>query len=84
MITKNIKSKILENITKKEEKILVSNILDKVLRFENNNTLEFTHFLDLNEIDIIKKVLDYLKINYFIAKPNLYGKSRLFFLFQII
>ena len=44
MITKNIKSKILENITKKEEKILVSNILDKVLRFENNNTLEFTHF----------------------------------------
>lgn len=79
MITKNIKSKILENITKKEEKILVSNILDKVLRFENNNTLEFTHFLDLNEIDIIKKVLDYLKINYFIAKPNLYAEKQAVF-----
>lgn len=76
MITKNIKSKILENITKKEEKLLISNILDKVLRFKNNNTLEFTFFLDLNEIDIVKKVLDYLKINYFIAKPNLYAEKQ--------
>lgn len=65
MIDKNTKSKILDNIRNKDEKILVSSVLDKAMKFEKTDSLLFTNFLNLNETKIIKRILDYLKIKYF-------------------
>lgn len=66
MITREIKAKILERYKEKEEKIFISNILDKVYRYEKTNKIEFTNFLNLDEFSKITSILNELKINYFV------------------
>ena len=79
MITKEIKSKILERFENKEEKILVSNVLDKAYRFEKTEKLEFTCFLNLNEYNVVTEILDYLKIEYTTYIPNKYSDKKVIF-----
>lgn len=79
MITKEIKSKILEQFENREEKMLVSNVLDKAYRFEKTEKLEFTCFLNLNEYSIVSKILDYLKIEYNTYSQNEYSDKKVIF-----
>ena len=39
MIDKGLKIKILENIKDKDERIMISGILDKAIKFENNKAV---------------------------------------------
>ncbi len=71
MITKELKSKILERFNDlKDDKILVSNILDKAYRFEKGDKLEYTNFLNLNEQSKILSILNELKLSYELYPKN--------------
>lgn len=79
MITKENKTKILERFENKGEKILVSSILDKAYRFEKNNKMEYTYFLNLNEFNIISEILNYFKIEYYVYRSNEYSNKKIIF-----
>lgn len=70
MIDKGSKAKLLENIKDKDEKILVSSILDKAIKFEKTDSVIVTNFMNLNELNIIKNVLNHFKINYYELSIN--------------
>ena len=65
MITKQAKQKILETIKDKDERILISGILDKAIKFEKTDSLFFSNFLNLNEFDMIERVLNHFKIKFY-------------------
>lgn len=75
------KAKILEKFNNKQEKILVSNILDKAYRFEKVNKLFYTNFLNLNELSIATSILNELKIKYYTYCEN---KKVIFFIPEYI
>lgn len=79
MITREIKSKILERFEKSQEKMLISNVLDKAYRFEKTEKLEYTSFLNLNEYNVVSQILDYLKIAYETYIPNKYSDKKVIF-----
>ena len=58
MLTKQKRDNIVQRFENREEKIIVSSVLDKVYRFEKNGKLEYTNFLNLNEYSIIVKILN--------------------------
>ena len=70
------KAEILENIKDKDEKIAISNILDKAIKFEKINSPYCSNFFNLSEMSTIKKILDYLKINYTVFSPNKYVEKK--------
>ena len=62
MFTREKRAKILESYENKEEKILISNILDKAFRFDKENKVIYTNFLNLHELDLANRVLNELKV----------------------
>ena len=69
-ITKELKSKIVEKFENKEERMLISNVLDKVYRFEKVGKIEVTCFLNLYEYKLVSDILNYLKVDYTTYAPN--------------
>ena len=69
MIDKQIKSKILNFYEKKQDKMLVSMIIEKVNKFETGNHLIYTTFLNMYEKEIAISVLNKLNISYYIYSP---------------
>lgn len=57
------KIKMLEKIRNKEDKLLVSNILDKYIKMEKTNEITVTHFINPVEMKICEEILkeNYLK-----------------------
>ena len=80
MITREIKSNILKRFSNEDERVLVSNILDKVYRFEKSDKLEYTNFLNLNEFSIISSILNELKIKYEVFSLNDVLNKKMIFL----
>lgn len=81
MIDKEKKANILKRFDKKQEKIFVSNILDKAFRFEKVNKIEYTDFLNLNEVKVIDEILKNLNVFNIVFKVNENaGKSNIFFI----
>ena len=81
MISKLQKQNIISNIKSKEEKMKISNILDKANKCEASSKIINTTFLDLNENSIITSILNREKIRYSIYFPNEYcEKSMMFFI----
>lgn len=76
MIDKQSKLKVLESIKDKEMKMLVSSVLDKAIKFEKTDSISFTNFLNINELNIVKRALDYLNIKYFEFYINSYIEKR--------
>ena len=70
MIDKEKKANILKRFDKKQEKIFVSNILDKAFRFEKVNKIEYTDFLNLNEVKVIDEILKNLNVFHIVFKVN--------------
>lgn len=58
------RQEILNRYKDKEDKIFVSNILDKISKFEKTNFIVTTNFLDLNEFKISTELLNKFKIKY--------------------
>lgn len=81
MITKIDKQKILETIKDKEDKILVSSILDKAIRFEKTDSPYCSSFLNINEMNIVKNTLNHFKVRYYTFCANEYcEKSNIAFI----
>lgn len=81
MITKNVKQAILCKIKSKEEKMKMSNIIDKCNKCEVTDKITSTSFLDLNEKSIAVSILNREEIKYCIYYPNEYcEKCIIFFL----
>lgn len=69
MIDKKSKNEILNSIKDKDERIVISNILDKAIKFEKTDSVYFTNFLNLNELYDVCKILDYFSIKYSVFAP---------------
>lgn len=69
MINKELKFKILNYYDKKEDRVFASTIIDKINRFEENNYLIHTSFVDLNEKNIAISILNKLDVYYYIFSP---------------
>lgn len=79
MFTREKRAKILESYENKEEKILISNILDKAFRFDKENKVIYTNFLNLHELDLANRVLNELKVPFNIYAPNEYCNKKVIF-----
>lgn len=58
------KDNILKRIIKKEDKILVNNVIDKYLKYEKTGMNTYTNFLDLRQYKLIEKILKHEKISF--------------------
>lgn len=70
MITKQEKTKLLEKISEKEDRLLIANVIDKANKSSLTDTYTNTNFLDLNDINIIMPILNSNKIQYEIFSAN--------------
>lgn len=66
------KGEILKRIMDKEDKIIVSNILDKHIKYNKTNISTYTNFLDQRRLKLVEDTLKYLKIDYNIYINNDY------------
>ena len=66
------KGEILKRIMDKEDKIIVSNILDKYIKYNKTNVSTYTNFLDQRRLKLVEDTLKYLKIDYNIYINNDY------------
>ena len=81
MIDRKQKAKILERYDNKDEKILISNVLDKAYKYEKENKLLYTNFLNLNELSTVSSVLNELKVQYHVYSVNEFiNKKCIFFI----
>lgn len=64
------KQEILNKYNDKEEKIFVSNILDKINKYEKTGSLITTNFLDINEFKIATQILNKYKVKYIVFSLN--------------
>lgn len=58
---------ILTEYKNKDDKILLAQILDKIEGMEKRNKIENTDFLDLAQIEIVKKFMEKIKIKNYIS-----------------
>ncbi|MCX8074702.1 MAG: YlmH/Sll1252 family protein [Clostridia bacterium] len=80
MLDKQIKNELLKKYEIKEERFFVSNLIDKIQKYESNNILIYTNFLDLNELKIAKYILDAFKIEYYLYEVNEFTEKKVIFL----
>ena len=70
MITRIEKQRVLDNIKDKEVKMLVSNILDKAIRFDKTENPYCSSFLNINEFNTVKSILNHFNIRYYTFYGN--------------
>ena len=80
MIERDIRNKILNRYSDKEEKIFVSNLIGLINKFLINDYIVHTKFLNLNEKSIAISILKYLNVNYKIYENNEYSEKVVIFL----
>lgn len=61
------RQKILNNILNEEDRILASKLLDKIEQSNKRNSVEYTEFLNLNQRQLLEKIITKLRINNYIA-----------------
>lgn len=69
MIDRKRKSEILNSIKDKEERLIISNILDKAIKFEKTDLVYVSNFLNLDELYNVCKILDYFNVKYSVFMP---------------
>lgn len=69
MINKEQRLKLLNYYEKKEEKMFVGSIIDKINKYESANHIVHTNFLDLNQNNIVISILNKLNIKYYLLSP---------------
>lgn len=79
VISKSEKQAILLNINSKDEKIKVSNIIDKYNKSDIASKITNTNFLDLNEKNIVTSILNKENINYKVFFANSYCEKCIIF-----
>lgn len=63
------KDEILKNVQDKDDKILISNILDKYKKYDKTGISIYSNFLDIRKFNMITNILKRLKIPFNIYKP---------------
>lgn len=58
---------ILNDYREKDDKILLSQILDKIEMVEKKNKIEYTDFLDLSQIELVQKFINRIKIENYMS-----------------
>ena len=71
MITKEIRSKIMEKYVNKDDKMLAASIIDLSQKFESNNYVVHTSFLNIYEKQIAVSILNYLDVKYIVYSPTM-------------
>lgn len=79
MITREKKAKILERFQNKDEKMLISNLLDKAYQFEREDKLFYTTFFNLHELKLATAVLNETGIPYTIFSINEQMQKKIIF-----
>lgn len=64
------KFKLLKRVENKEDKMLLSNILDKLESYNKNGISNCTNFLDIRTLKLIEDILKFIKEPYNVYKPN--------------
>ena len=64
MINKEVRNKLLNLYTKKEDRLFVGNVIDTVNKFQSKGGAARIGFLSLHEKNIAISVLNFLKVNY--------------------
>lgn len=64
------KDELLKRLHLKEDKMLVSNILDKYIKYDKTGISTHTNFLDLRTLVVVENILKYAKIKYNVYKTN--------------
>ncbi len=67
---KIVEKEILQKIQDKEDKLLLSLVLDKYHHYEKTNLSCYSNFLNEREVQFLENLLSSLKIPYQIYKPN--------------
>ena len=65
MINKDQRLKLLNHYDKKEDKMFLGSILDKVNKYESENHIVYTNFLDIYQKQIVESALNKLNIKYY-------------------
>lgn len=58
---------ILNDYREKDDKILLSQILDKIEMVEKKNKIKYTDFLDLSQIELVQKFINRIKIENYMS-----------------
>lgn len=64
------KSLIIDKIINKDDRLLVSNIMDKYIKYNKTNICTSSNFLDIRQYNLIKKILEKNKIEYNTYSPS--------------
>ena len=72
---------ILNEYREKDDKILLSQVLDKIETCENKNKIQNTAFLDLAQIELVQKFINKLKIENYISYGGFEQAERKIFVF---
>lgn len=67
MVNKSIKEKLLKAYENKEERLLVSKLLDDINKFESKEVVITTDFLNIHEKEIAISILNYLNLDYVVS-----------------
>lgn len=68
MFTNSKRQEILQRYINKEERLFISNILDKAFKFERNYKIEHTNYLNINELTMTTNILNEIGVDYFVYK----------------
>lgn len=80
-LTRQERTNLLSRYENKEERMLLSQILDKAYRFEKEDKLLVTHFLNLHELSLAMSALQYFSIPHTVYTPcQGCSKKMIFFL----
>ena len=60
---------MINNYFKKEDKLLIANIMDKYKKYKKTGICTYTNFINSVKLDMITKYLDNLKVEYNVYKP---------------
>lgn len=61
---------VLKRFKVKEDKMLISNILDKYLKYDKTGISTYTNFLDIRMLKLAEDTLKFAKVKYEVYKPN--------------
>jgi RNA-binding protein YlmH len=64
------KDEILKRVLMKEDKMLVSSVIDKYIKHDKTGINTYTNFLDPRKQQILSNILKYMKVDYHTYKPS--------------
>lgn len=64
------KDDVIKRVQKKDDRVLVSNIIDKYNKYDKTGISTYSNFLDMRQLKVIESFLNHYKIEYNVYKAN--------------